>query len=127
VGEPLEIKSGEYARARLKTDVEMAVDSSGLIHGGFTFSLADYAAMIAVNEPYVVLTSAKVQFTRPVRVGEEMTAEAHVVQTEGKKRTVEVKVFSNANAVFHGELACVVLERHALEGVAGNQEKEKLV
>ena len=125
MGEPLEIRTGEYARARLKTNGEMTVDNSGLIHGGFTFSLADYAAMIAVNEPYVVLANAKVRFTRPVRVGEELMAEARVIQVEGRKRNVEVKVSSNSNLVFHGEFMCAVLEGHVLEGASDNQAKER--
>lgn len=125
MGEPLEIRTGEYARARLKTNSEMTVDNSGLIHGGFTFSLADYAAMIAVNEPNVVLASAKVRFDKPIRVGEELMAEARVIQVEGRKRNVEVKVFLNSNEVFHGEFVCAVLERHVLEGALNNQDKER--
>ncbi|HJX23292.1 MAG TPA: hotdog domain-containing protein [Candidatus Bathyarchaeia archaeon] len=125
MGEPLEIRTGEFARARLKANSEMTVDNSGLIHGGFTFGLADYAAMIAVNEPYVVLASARVRFTRPVRVGEELMAEARVIQVEGRKRNVEVKVSSSSNVVFHGEFMCAVLEGHVLEGASDNQAKER--
>ena len=125
MGEPLEIRTGEFARARLKANSEMTVDNSGLIHGGFTFGLADYAAMIAVNEPYVVLASARVRFTRPVRVGEELMAEARVIQVEGRKRNVEVKVSSSSNVVFHGEFMCAVLEGHVLEGASDNLDKER--
>ena len=125
MGEPLEIRTGEFASARLKANSEMTVDNSGLIHGGFTFGLADYAAMIAVNEPYVVLASARVRFTRPVRVGEELMAEARVIQVEGRKRNVEVKVSSSSNVVFHGEFMCAVLEGHVLEGASDNQAKER--
>jgi len=32
----------------------MRADASGLVHGGFVFGLADYAAMLAVNHPHVV-------------------------------------------------------------------------
>ncbi len=125
MGEPLEIRTGEYARARLKTNSEMTVDNSGLIHGGFTFGLADYAAMIAVNEQYVVLASARVRFIKPVRVGEELMAEARVIQVDGRKRDVEVKVFLDSNEVFHGEFVCAVLEGHVLERASYDQDKER--
>ena len=64
------------ARVGLTTLPEMAVDAAGLVHGGFVFGLADHAAMLAVNDPYVVLGSAAVRFLRPVRVGERLIAEA---------------------------------------------------
>jgi acyl-coenzyme A thioesterase PaaI-like protein len=44
----------------------MAADQRGLVHGGFTFGLADYAAMVAVNDPNVVLGAAEVRFLAPV-------------------------------------------------------------
>ncbi|MBF0527471.1 MAG: thioesterase, partial [Deltaproteobacteria bacterium] len=51
-GKPLQVESG-FSRVELRTLERMAVDGSGLVHGGFIFGLADYAAMIAVNHPYV--------------------------------------------------------------------------
>src|SRR5262249_3054185 len=68
----------------------MRADASGLVHGGFVFGAADYAAMMAVNHPNVVLGSAQVRFTRPSRVGDTLRFEARVDATEGKKRTVAV-------------------------------------
>ena len=53
-GEPLEIAEGS-AIVVLVTLPEMAADDRGLVHGGFVFGLADYAAMLAVNDPLVVL------------------------------------------------------------------------
>jgi len=64
VGEVVELKENESV-VRLKTTKEMAVDEKGLIHGGFTFGLADLAAMVAVNHPNVVLGKAEVKFTNP--------------------------------------------------------------
>jgi uncharacterized protein (TIGR00369 family) len=118
VGEPIEIISGEYAKAILKTNTEMAVDSGGLIHGGFAFNLADYAAMIAVNEPNVVLVSSNAHFTKPVRAGEELVAEARVNRVEGRRRFVKVTVSSEKGTVFEGEFLCVVPDRHVLEGIS---------
>ena len=82
-GEPLELEPG-HARVALDTAPEMAADERGLVHGGFTFGLADYAAMLAVNEPTVVLASAQTKFIGPVVVGERMEAEATVDRTDGR-------------------------------------------
>ncbi len=113
VGIPIFIGSGR-AEVVLKTIDEMAVDELGLVHGGFTFGLADYAAMLAVNEPTVVLGKAEVKFTRPVRVGEEMRATAEIVESEGRKRIVNVTVSTEKGVVLTGRFTCYVLEKHVL-------------
>ena len=86
-GTPLEVDDG-FSRVELKTGQRMAVDKTGLAHGGFIFGLADYSAMIAVNHPNVVLGSAKVKFIKPVKVGETLIAEARVDSGEGRKKSV---------------------------------------
>ena len=57
---------------------------------GFVFGLADYAAMLAVNDPNVVLGSADMRFIAPVKVGDEVVATATVTESKGKKRVLEV-------------------------------------
>ena len=113
VGEPIEIEAGS-ARARLTTGAEMAADEQGLVHGGFVFGLADYAAMLAVNDPNVVLGSADVRFTAPVRVGDEVVATARVTGEKGKKRTVDVSASVGDRVVLEGTLTAFVLDRHVL-------------
>lgn len=114
VGRPLKLGDGE-AIVELEALEEMAVDEWGLIHGGFTFGLADYAAMLAVNHPNVVLASAEVRFTAPVRVGDLMRAEARVVEERGKWRRVEVEVSVDDRTVLEGVMNCVILRRHVLD------------
>lgn len=114
-GEPMEVGNG-LSRVKLKTSPEMAVDSQGLVHGGFVFGAADYAAMIAVNDPNVVLGAAEVKFLRPVKAGDEIVARAEVVRAEGKKRSVTVDVEKNGDCVFEGVFTCFILDRHVLEG-----------
>ena len=113
-GAPVKVEEGtgivEYS-----TTPRMAADTSGLVHGGFIFGLADYAAMLAVNHPNVVLGSANVKFTRPVKVGESVRAEAGVTSTEGKKHRVNVVVKRGDDVVFQGEFACFVLDKHVLD------------
>jgi acyl-coenzyme A thioesterase PaaI-like protein len=94
----------------------MQADDSGLIHGGFVFGMADYAAMLAVNDPNVVLGAADVRFTKPCRLGEKLTAKARILEEKGKKRMVEVIVGSGTDTVFEGTFTCFVLEKHVLAG-----------
>ncbi len=103
-------------RAALTARQEMAADEKGLVHGGFTFGLADYAAMMAVNHPYVVLGGAEVRFTAPVRVGQRMVAEARVVEAEGRKRVLSVTVRVEDRPVLEGTFTAFVLDRHVLDG-----------
>ena len=86
----------------------------GLIHGGFTFGLADYAAMLAVNHPNVVLAEAKARFTAPVILGEKMRAHARVVEKKGRRRRISVEVTVGDRSVMEGEFLCLVLDRHVL-------------
>lgn len=113
VGEPVEL-APERAVASLQTTPKMAADEQGLVHGGFTFGLADYAAMLAVNDPNVVLGAAESRFLAPVRVGERLVARATVTEAKGKKRTVNCTVETDRR-VFEGTFTCFVLEKHILD------------
>jgi acyl-coenzyme A thioesterase PaaI-like protein len=93
----------------------MVADDKGLVHGGFLFSSADFCAMLAVNEPNVVLGSASVKFLRPVKVAQEVLFEGRLVRREGKKWIVEVVGRRDGEKVFEGEFVCFVPERHVLE------------
>jgi acyl-coenzyme A thioesterase PaaI-like protein len=115
VGIPIDVVEGVRAVAELTTIGEMAVDSSGLIHGGFTFGLADYAAMLTVDHPNVVLGSAQTKFTAPVRVGDTMRAEANIVKTEGKKSEVNIEVKIGDRKVLAGVFECYTLDKHVLD------------
>jgi uncharacterized protein (TIGR00369 family) len=113
-GHPVELVDGR-ARVVLEPTPEMAADERGLVHGGFTFGLADYAAMLAVNEPTVVLASAQVKFLGPVVTGDHVEAEATVERSEGKKRWVKVVVRRDGKPVLEGELLAVVPDKHILD------------
>ena len=113
-GVPLELGPGS-ARVQLETSPAMAADDRGLVHGGFVFGLADYAAMLAVNDRHVVLGGAEVRFSRPSRVGEVLEADARLVEERGKKRSVEVVVRRQDVEIFSGRFACFVLDQHVLD------------
>lgn len=112
-GEPLELGEG-FASVELTTTPEMQADSSGLVHGGFVFGLADHAAMLAVNDPNVVLGQASTRFLKPVRSADTLTAVAEIVRRDGRKRIVQVDVHREEQLVMSGELICYVLDRHIL-------------
>lgn len=103
-----------FARVILDTIEEMKADDLGLIHSGFIFSAADFAAMAAVNDKNVVLASAYTQFLAPVKLGDSVVFEARVRQKEGRKRNVIVKGHVLDIKVFEAEFSTVVLENHIL-------------
>jgi acyl-coenzyme A thioesterase PaaI-like protein len=113
-GEPVEVEVGR-ARVRLETCGDMVADAQGLIHGGFIFGAADYAAMVAVNDPNVVLGAADVRFVAPVRVLQVVEFEARVVTSRGKKHKVDVEGRVEKVTVFRGTFTCFVPDRYVLD------------
>ncbi len=93
----------------------MLADEKGLVHSGFIFSAADYAAMAAVNEKNVVLVASNCQFLSPVRLGDIVNIKATVRNKEGRKRHVSVVGYVFDIKVFEGEFKTVVTERHVLK------------
>jgi uncharacterized protein (TIGR00369 family) len=92
----------------------MTADDSGLVHGGFVFGLADYAAMLAVNHPNVVLGAADVKFLKPIIRGDKVIAEARVEEIQGKKHWVAVSVTKQDDIIFQGMFTCFALKNHVL-------------
>lgn len=104
------------AKVTLTTTEKMKADNQGLVHGGFVFGLADYAAMLVVNKPNVVLGKAEVKFTKPVTTDEELIAEAILIKKEGDKYEVNVKIENAKNTlVFEGVFICFNLKNHVLK------------
>lgn len=112
-GEVVKMNPG-YAQVVLATTEVMRADEVGMVHGGFIFGAADFAAMAAVNEPNVVLASCNCLFLSPVRVGDQVRFEAEEHQKEGRKRTVNVKGYVYDIKVFEGEFKTVITDRHVL-------------
>ena len=113
-GEVIKLEQG-YVELRLTTLPEMVADDIGLIHGGFIFSAADYAAMLAVNERNVVLVASECQFLSPVKFHDEVDFVARVRHKEGRKRNVHVEAFVLDIKVFEGEFKTVITDRHVLK------------
>lgn len=114
-GQLISIDEG-IAIVKLKTTSEMVVDDHKLVHGGFIFGAADYAAMAAVNHPNVVLGSAEVKFLKPSISGDAILFKATVTEAKGKLRRVDVEGVDKAGAkTFAGVFTCFVLEKHVIE------------
>jgi len=113
-GQPVELRPG-FCRVSFTAITRMAADSKGLVHGGFVFGLADYAAMLAVNDPNVVLGAAAIKFLKPVSVGDQVSAEARISEVKGRKHLVDVVVSRDAEPLLEGQLTCFVLDRHVLD------------
>lgn len=99
----------------LETISEMLADEMGLIHSGFIFGAADYAAMAAVNERNVVLVASDSQFLSPVKLGDHVNFIATVRHKEGRKRNVNVIGNVLDIKVFEGVFKTVITERHVLK------------
>lgn len=122
-GELIKLERG-YVELRLTTTYPMVADNQGLIHGGFIFGAADFAAMACVNERNVVLVGSDCQFLSPVKMGDEVNFVARVRHKEGRKRNVHVEAFVLDIKVFEGEFKTVVTERHVLKLKLLEEQKE---
>jgi acyl-coenzyme A thioesterase PaaI-like protein len=113
-GTPLHLAPGQ-AVVEMQATAAMAADAHGLVHGGFVFGLADHAAMLAVNEPTVVLVAAETRFLRPVRPGDRLRAEATVSEPAPPRYAVRCTVSRAGEPVFEGLFQCHVPRRHVLD------------
>lgn len=123
-GEIEKLEQG-FVTLKLVTTHEMIADSLGLIHGGFIFGAADFAAMAAVNEKNVVLVASDCQFLSPVKFGDIVYFTAKVRHKEGRKRNVHVTANVLDIKVFEGEFKTVVTERHVLRLKLGGGDENQ--
>lgn len=113
-GEPVE-QTDTTATVRMEATDRMAVDDRGLVHGGFVFGLADHAAMLAVDDPNVVLGSAETRFVAPVTVGDTVEATAEIVEVDGNKHVIEATATVDGDEVLSGTFTAFVPEGHVLD------------
>lgn len=117
-GAPTAFADGR-ATVALDTTAAMAVDDHGLVHGGFVFGAVDHAAMLAVNHPNVVLGSASVKLTAPVRAGDRVVCEATRTALTGRKHELQVEARVGDRVVMTGTMTAFVLDRHVLDPAPG--------
>lgn len=72
----IEVREG-YSKIKMTVRAEM-INGFGIVHGGVAFSLGDSAFAFACNNRnnLSVALDTSINFTKPVHVGDELTAEA---------------------------------------------------
>jgi acyl-CoA thioesterase len=101
----LEIKEG-YSKIKMQVRPEM-INGFGIVHGGVTFSLADSCFAFACNNRNVlsVALDTAINFTKPVHVGDTLTAEAKELHNGKTTGLYHITIFNQNNhmvALFKG-------------------------
>lgn len=98
----------------LKTNKSMVVDSFGLVHSGFIYGAANYAALLAINEMNSITVASNTKFLAPIEDGNQIEFRATVLQSESKKREVKVEGFVLDIKVFDSIFQVAVFDKHIL-------------
>lgn len=101
----LDIREG-YSRLKMTVREEM-INGFGIVHGGVAFSLADSAFAFACNNRnnLSVALDTSINFTKPVHVGDILTAEAkelHNGKSTGLYHITISNQHSHTVAIFKG-------------------------
>lgn len=103
------------ATVLLETTHQMGVDQYNLVHSGFVFSAAAFAAVAAMNDPNCIVIGADVKFLAPIEVGNEIVFNSKMLQKESKKREVLVTGSVLEIKVFEGLFYLVTFDKHILK------------
>jgi acyl-CoA thioesterase len=103
--EVLDVKEG-YSKIRMTVRTEM-INGFGIVHGGIAFSLSDSAFAFACNNRNVlsVALDTSINFTKPVHVGDILTAEAkelHNGKSTGLYHITVINQHDHIVALFKG-------------------------
>ena len=95
--EVLDIKEG-YSKIRLTVRSEM-INGFGIVHGGIAFSLADSTFAFACNNRnnLSVALDTAINFTKPVHVGDELTAEAKEIHNGKSTGLYHISITNQRN------------------------------
>ena len=103
--EILEIREG-YSKIKMTVRPEM-INGFGIVHGGVAFSLADSAFAFACNNRnnLSVALDTSINFTKPVHVGDILTAEAREIHNGRSTGLYHISITNQRDhivAVFKG-------------------------
>ncbi|HKO80567.1 MAG TPA: hydroxyphenylacetyl-CoA thioesterase PaaI [Chitinophagaceae bacterium] len=103
--EVLAVKEG-YSQIKMTIRKEM-INGFGIVHGGIAFSLADSAFAFACNNRnnLSVALDTAINFTKPVHVGDELTAEAKEIHNGKSTGLYHITITNQRNhtvAIFKG-------------------------
>ncbi len=99
----------------LTTSKMMHADMEQLVHSGYIGSSAEYAALIAVNEPNAMVYSIEAKYYACARVGDDVTFHATVKHSEGRKRDVTVVGKIHSIKIYEAHIIVVIPEYHPLK------------
>lgn len=116
-----------HAKTRFYTNADMVADDDGLIHTGFIFSAANYAALVAINEEFCVTIGARIHFYGAIKLGDVVEFEAKAHFDESRKREVRVMGKTKDIKIFEGTFQLVTLEEHIFEAQQKNIQKEAAI
>ena len=105
----------------------MVSDAEGLIHSGFVFMGANYAALLAINEEFSVSIGARINFFGPLRLGDVVEFDARARFEESRKKEVKVIGYVKEIKIFEGTFQIVTLEEHVFATQQKNIQKEAAI
>lgn len=118
-----DLKKG-YSKVQLTTTSDMTLDQEGLIHSGFVYLAADYAASVAINEENLIVIGSKIGFYAPAKLGDIIEFEAKSRFEDTKKREVQVIGKISDIKVFEGTFQLVILDDHIFNIKTKNARKK---
>src|SRR5690625_4162139 len=96
IGEVIDLDLDNVAISILDIGEEHVFSRNKIARGHHLFAQANSLAVAIINDDLALTANAKINFTRPVKVGERVIAKASVIGEDSKKRTVvEVKSYVN--------------------------------
>ncbi|GAB6173646.1 transcription factor FapR [Paradesulfitobacterium aromaticivorans] len=104
IGSLLELRIGEYARSELIIDESMVLAKARVARGHHLFAQVNSLAIAVVDAEVAVTGSTRLKFVRPVRLGERVVAEGHVIKRKDNKYWVEVVAEVGEEQVLKGRL-----------------------
>lgn len=98
------------------TPGESSLNGADIVHGGYIFSLADYAFALASNTDgrLALNASATINFIAPCPMGDPLTATAKVISTAGRGAVYDVFVEGKSGttyAVFQARASYKTIEK----------------
>lgn len=102
---------GEEVIVQFETNKQMISDKSNLIHPGFIFNAASYAAMCLVNQQNSLIIKSNVQFLAPLEFGQDVIFTATIQHASSKQYEVFVKGTLLEIKIFEGTFYISILDK----------------
>lgn len=90
---------------------ESMIYDDKIIHSGFIFGAASYAAMCAINKKNSLIITSETKFFAPVELGQEVLFRAVALQSEGKKCEVRVEGLLLDIKIFEGIFSVAIFDK----------------